>query len=1114
MFWVDGTNGLDSNNGLTPSTAFKTLAFASQSAARTDTINILPGIYIDDLIGSPNKSLTFEGKSGVVVFKSSSAGTLASLSKLTFTRNFRFKNIVFENWQEIVAVSYTSGEVYSPNVFFENCVIHWSISAPANSCVVRATSTTPINPKVSFQNCTVRNTDYVYRTSGSAVTLDVVWERNNIYDVATRVTLVGAGTSINRLNSRYNAVPPADILDATTDVDITVSVPVYTNPPTDLSLNRSVNAAYVGSSGVGGGEFGNDIGASWFAVSPPTTSGFRFESNEQVNPPPTIPSKALSSVSVKLDRVPYGPDLQGPRRFVVQGNFAYVISRAHKALQIIDFSDKNNPVARGSYRNTSVLDIPEDIAVSGNYIYVVDSSLNALRVFDISNPDNITHVASLTNGSGGAALFQPNGIAISGNYAYIIKSSVPTGLEVVNITTPTSPTHVATLADGVGGAALGSPFAIRIAGNFAYIVNSNGNRQLEIVNISTPTAPVHAGKTGVNALSSNPSDVAVSGNYAYIIASNTLQVVNVTTPSTPTLVATLNNGAGGAVLSGAFNIDISGNYAYITSESAHAVEVVDITTPTSPVHYSSVTDTTKLATPFGIRISGSYAYVTSFPPGNFQIINISTPSALVLQGNIYDGQGVPMLSGALCVEVSGNYAFVLSVSEIALEVLNISDPTNPTHVTSIRYGFISNPSAMRLSGNYVYILNIGSLQIYDVSDPTNPTHVGSLNDGAGGAQIQSASNLCVAGNYVYITNGSDSLEIVDVSTPSSPTHAALIVNGSGGAHLRNPKEVFVQGNYAYIASYGDSTFEIIDVTNPLAPAHIGSLSDGVGGASLSGCQNLFVYGNYAYITNYDGNSFEIVNVSNPASPVHVASVANGVGGAVLSNPYGIFVYDDYAYIVSLTGNALEVIDVFYPNAPVHYGSLTGAGLTSPLSVKAKNGYVYVTSLSALKIVQPPRLETLGGAYFPANWTGANWLNDELWFNTTAVSPGTDAIANGEIGVSPAQLSTTDQRWVISDYIGGGRSARVTTPVLDAQQTVNYKSGMLWGSETSATLLTGTLLNIIDDNQTGPARRFAYRASNTPFLATDVLPAWNLITRKDVPSGSFRYWQFRFTLRRV
>jgi hypothetical protein len=80
-------------------------------------------------------------------------------------------------------------------------------------------------------------------------------------------------------------------------------------------------------------------------------------------------------------------------------------------------------------------------------------------------------------------------------------------------------------------------------------------------------------------------------------------------------------------LDGARGIAKSGNYLYIASDTADAISVVDITTPTSPVWKTALTDTntSTLNGARDIKIVGNYAYISCYDGDCFTVVDISNP---------------------------------------------------------------------------------------------------------------------------------------------------------------------------------------------------------------------------------------------------------------------------------------------------------------------------------------------------------------------------------------------------------------------------------------------------------------------------------------------------------
>ena len=165
-----------------------------------------------------------------------------------------------------------------------------------------------------------------------------------------------------------------------------------------------------------------------------------------------------------------------------------------------------------------------------------------------------------------------------------------------------------------------------------------------------------------------------------------------------------------------------------------------------------------------------------------------------------------------------------------------------------------------------------ALPIYQIRSGSSPQLqlVSSLSNGAGGATLNGSTDVCLKGNYAYVSNYfSASLEVLDVSNPAAPVHVSVLANGTGGAKLDTPIGMDLQGDFLYVANHTGSV-EVIDISNPVQPKHAASIADGQGGAVLKGLYGgLRVRGNFLYVVGRGAAVLEIIDVSNPYQPSHV-----------------------------------------------------------------------------------------------------------------------------------------------------------------------------------------------------------------------------------------------------
>jgi hypothetical protein len=206
----------------------------------------------------------------------------------------------------------------------------------------------------------------------------------------------------------------------------------------------------------------------------------------------------------------------GPRRIVVQGEYAYIANLTNSKLYIVNISNPAVPVLTSTtttFKNWG-------IAVQGKYVYLPDSNAGQLRIYNASNPasPSVTATISITGSSA------PWGISVQGSYAYIADDGNDK-FYVINISNPASPSLVGTvsLPTGVNG------WSVEVQGRYAY-VEGNGDgvhfgSTYNVIDISNPASPTVLGTVASpsNSLSAGESgqDVFIQGRYLYSLVSGT-----------------------------------------------------------------------------------------------------------------------------------------------------------------------------------------------------------------------------------------------------------------------------------------------------------------------------------------------------------------------------------------------------------------------------------------------------------------------------------------------------------------------------------------------------------------------------------------------------------------
>jgi len=310
--------------------------------------------------------------------------------------------------------------------------------------------------------------------------------------------------------------------------------------------------------------------------------------------------------------------------------------------------------------------------------------------------------------------------------------------------------------------------------------------------------------------------------YAYVASVNddSLVVWDVTDPSAPVPVGVITGAGFPNFLDQAGEIDKSGDYVYVCAQNDASLTIVDVSNPAAPAHAGVVTDAVLLNRPSGVQVYDwtglvTIAYVVAYSGDCLVCVDVSIPAFSAIVGSIA-GAGAPnFLDGPTDIHVVGNF-------------------TVP-------------PAAPGDTYAYVTAAPENSLTIIDVSDTTNPTFVGNISGAGAPNYLQRPNAVRISGNYAYVlpTLGDAGLTVIDVSNPAAPAYVTRLAGAGAPNYLSDPVALEIAGNYAYIAARGDMGLTIVDISNPAAPATVGHVTCAWGIDLLN---NIRLGGSRAYIT--------------------------------------------------------------------------------------------------------------------------------------------------------------------------------------------------------------------------------------------------------------------------
>ncbi|MFW9770193.1 MAG: LVIVD repeat-containing protein [Candidatus Thorarchaeota archaeon] len=263
---------------------------------------------------------------------------------------------------------------------------------------------------------------------------------------------------------------------------------------------------------------------------------------------------------------------------------------------------------------------------------------------------------------------------------------------------------------------------------------------------------------------------------------------------------------------------------------------------------------------YDVTVTETHAFVTN--NDGVAVYDIQNPSEPDRLGQIDLG------GEARGIEVIGDIIYIAGLSH-GLIIADINDnPTNP--IILAEYTLSDYISEVCIYGDYAYLSSgFGEFQILDISNPSTPVGLGHL------PISELTLGIAVSGSTVYIAQPNSGLRLIDVSNLNSPFILSL-VSGTSGA-----RDLHVQGDLLYVArgTSGVSIFDISDSSNPMP---LGQYNDG--GNSFG------IHGDSQYLLIADlEQGVELLDISNPETPVEVAQHDDAA-------PHDLIYNNCYAYL--------------------------------------------------------------------------------------------------------------------------------------------------------------------------------------------------------------------------
>ena len=507
---------------------------------------------------------------------------------------------------------------------------------------------------------------------------------------------------------------------------------------------------------------------------------------------------------------------------------------------------------------------------SSTYALVAAYDDDGVQIINITDPYDPNPVAAMTDGVGGFEhLENPRYVttaAIGSSTYALVTGATGDGIQIIDITAPSSPAPVAHI-DSALGITLIDPRGVAIL----------------VVNSST---------------------------YALVGTENAVQIIDITDPYNPSPAATVLDGIGIDSLAGVRGITTttigSSTYALAAANHGDAVHIINVTDPSSPspvatVHNSQDTRLDGANDVTAVTIdSSTYALVATHFDNAIQVINITDPSSPVPVAFVQDGSnGFDHLDYPESVTIttfgSSTYAFVASFID-GIQVINITDPSNPTPAGSVdtldaRFGNLSLPEDIVVttidSKTYALAAAYGGngVPIIDVALTFGPLLTSaSLEEGTGIVRIEF-------------------LNAVDVTPASMVDLSGLVIHDSGqsvtltGATLKTVADSAVIS----IEMTGDQRRSVAALASPLLDISGSAVTDTSGNPIYPSLDNI--------ITVNDTAAPEIVSATlNQVTGILEITFSDRVDVTPATNVYlGSMTVSDSGQSVTLTGATLKTV---------------------------------------------------------------------------------------------------------------------------------------------------------------------------------------------------------------
>jgi len=316
------------------------------------------------------------------------------------------------------------------------------------------------------------------------------------------------------------------------------------------------------------------------------------------------------------------------------------------------------------------------VLVKWNYAFMSAYDADSIISIDISDPTTPIIVNTITNWDGGIDLDGPIWLAFTWNYLYVAWY-LSDNINIIDISDPTNMSFIKEIADSRWDQQLNWVKDIQVFWNHLYATAYNDDA-FNIFDNSDPTDPQFLEDLKDSSKLDWINRAKIDWTYAYVSVdkNDSFEIIDLTNQDDSwqnvSIVWELNNWDNWALLDWARWLSFSWNLAYIASNISDAMEIIDITDKTNPIHTWSILNWWDVVLDANrqVILYNWFAFNSARTSDAIEVVNILDPNSPFHESNIVATSDI-LLDWANDIYNSWSIFYVAWNTDNSLEVLRV-----------------------------------------------------------------------------------------------------------------------------------------------------------------------------------------------------------------------------------------------------------------------------------------------------------------------------------------------------------------------------------------------------------------------------------------------------------